>query len=292
MIYVSTSCVKSNDIKQSIDCLVKNGFKNIELSGGSEYYNGLEKDLISIKKKKKVNFLLHNYFPPSNIPFVLNLASLNDKIYQMSLSHYKKALDLSKLLGCTKYGLHAGFLMDPDIKDLGKKISKNELFNRSECVDRFCGAYKILEKYSPGIKLYVENNVFSYSNKIAFEKNPFLFTDFETYNELSNKIDFNILLDVAHLKVSSNSLSLSFADQLKKLSAKSDYIHISDNDGLSDLNKSIIKDSDMFNILSTINFENKIVTLEIYEKLSLILKSYDLLDNFFFNSSKNISDEK
>ena len=210
----------------------------------------------------------------------------------MSLSHYKKALDLSKLLGSSKYALHAGFLIDPNIKDLGNKISKNSLFNRSECVDRFCDAYKILDKYSPGIKLYVENNVFSYSNKIAFEKNPFLFTDIETYNELSNKMDFNVLLDVAHLKVSSNSLSLSFADQLKKLSTKSDYIHISDNDGLSDLNNSVVKDSEMFNILSTINFENKIITLEIYEKLSLILKSYDLLDKFFFRSSKNNSYEK
>ena len=290
MIYVSTSCVKSNDIKKSINCLINNGFRNIELSGGSQNYNGLEKDLISIKENKKINFVLHNYFPPSDIPFVLNLASLNDKIYEMSLSHYKKALDLSKLLGSKKYGLHAGFLIDPDIKNLGKKISKNKLFNRSECIDRFCDAYKILDKYSPGIKLYVENNVFSYENKIVFEKNPFLFTDFETYNELSNKIDFNILLDVAHLKVSSNSLSLSFADQFKKLSAKSDYIHISDNDGLSDSNKSLIKESEMFNILSKINYENKIITLEIYESLSMILKSYDLIDNFFIKSGNNTFD--
>lgn len=292
MIYISTSCVKAKTIKEAVNILLSKGFKNIELSGGTEYYPDLEHDLYLIKQNTNVNFLLHNYFPPPKSHFVLNLASLNDTVYKMSLSHYKKALDLSKLLGSSKYALHAGFLIDPNIKDLGNKISKNSLFNRYECVDRFCDAYKILDKYSPGIKLYVENNVFSYSNKIAFEKNPFLFTDIETYNELSNKMDFNVLLDVAHLKVSSNSLSLSFADQLKKLSTKSDYIHISDNDGLSDLNNSVVKDSEMFNILSTINFENKIITLEIYEKLSLILKSYDLLDKFFFRSSKNNSYEK
>ena len=71
-----------------------------------------------------------------------------------------------------------------------------------------------------------------------------------------------------------------------------DVTEIGDNDGISDLNNSVIKESEMFNILSTINFENKIITLEIYEKLSLILKSYDLLDKSLFKSSKNNLDEK
>ena len=292
MIYVSSSCVKAKTIKEAVNTLLSKGFKNIELSGGTEYYAELESDLININQDENVNFLLHNYFPPPTSHFVLNLASLNDEIYQKSIDHYKKALDLSNRLDSEKFGLHAGFLIDPKINELGKSINNQIMYDRSKSIDRFCSGLEILNAYTSNTKIYVENNVFSKANKIKFESNPFLFTDFNGYKELSDKIDFNVLLDVAHLKVSSNSLSLSFTDQFKKLSTKSDYIHISDNDGISDLNNSVIKESEMFNILSTINFENKIITLEIYEKLSLILKSYDLLDKSLFKSSKNNLDEK
>jgi len=292
MIYISTSCVNAKTIKEAVNTLLNKGFKNIELSGGTEYYAELESDLINLNQDENVNFLLHNYFPPPTSHFVLNLASLNDEIYQKSIDHYKKALDLSNRLDSEKFGLHAGFLIDPKINELGKSINNQVMYDRTKSIDRFCAGLEILNGYTSNTKIYVENNVFSKANKIKFESNPFLFTDFKGYKELSNKIDFNVLLDVAHLKVSSNSLSLSFADQFKKLSTKSDYIHISDNDGISDLNNSVIKESEMFNILSTINFENKIITLEIYEKLSLILKSYDLLDKFLFISSKNNLDEK
>jgi hypothetical protein len=35
MIYISSSCVKHNKISDSIEELVRNGFHNIELSGGT-----------------------------------------------------------------------------------------------------------------------------------------------------------------------------------------------------------------------------------------------------------------
>ena len=44
MIFISTSCVKAKKIKESVKMLVDKGFKNIELSGGTEYYDDLQKD--------------------------------------------------------------------------------------------------------------------------------------------------------------------------------------------------------------------------------------------------------
>ena len=49
MIYISTSCVKHSKIKDSVEELASNGFKNIELSGGTEYYENFEIDLIELR---------------------------------------------------------------------------------------------------------------------------------------------------------------------------------------------------------------------------------------------------
>lgn len=279
MIYISTSCVKADTIKDSIEKLLKKGFKNIELSGGTEYYDDLQKDLINFKKNNDVNFLLHNYFPPPKKHFVLNLASLNKKTFNMSIEHYKKSLDISNNLEAKIFGLHAGFLVDPNLNELGKSIEKKKMYNKSKAIDQFCNGLEHLLNYAPDIRICVENNVFSDKNKKTFESNPFLFTDYDSYIELSEKLDFNILLDVAHLKVSCKSLSLPFLEQLNNLAQISDYIHISDNDALSDSNKYVTEDSEMYKALSKINLKGKILTLEIYEDLTRILSSYKLFSN-------------
>lgn len=277
MIYISTSCVKADTIKEAVSILLRNGFKNIELSGGTEYYTELEYDLMKIKEETNVNFLLHNYFPPPQNQLVLNLSSLDDEIYNNSLEHYKKALDLSDLLGAKKFGLHAGLLIDPKVKELGKSISTQAMYDRSKAIDRFCEGYEILNDYSKGTKLYVENNVFSDANNKRFASNPFLFTDYNSYIELSQLLKFNVLLDVAHLKVSCNSLDLSFGDELIKLAEIAEYIHISDNDALSDSNEYLRKDSDMFKKVSKLKLKDKTITIEIYEDLQKIINSFELL---------------
>ena len=277
MIYISTSCIKGKTIKESVKLLIDHGFKNIELSGGTDYYEGFKNDLINFRKQSNVNFLLHNYFPPPKDHFVLNLASLNNDVFNKTIDHYKTAIDLSHELNAEKFGLHAGFLLDPNINELGNGISTQMMYDKSKSIDRFCSGYNSLIEYSSGISLFVENNVFSHINKKNFESNPFLFTDYDSYIELSEKLDFNVLLDVAHLKVSCKSLSLPFIDQLNKLAIISDYIHISDNDALSDSNKYVTEDSDMYKALSKINLKGKIVTLEIYEDLKRIISSHKLL---------------
>ena len=102
MIYISTSCIKANTIKESIISIAKEGFKNIELSGGTKYYPSYETDLIELKNKFQLNYLIHNYFPPPKKPFVINLASLNDEIYTTSINHCKNAIRLSRRFECQK----------------------------------------------------------------------------------------------------------------------------------------------------------------------------------------------
>ena len=110
MIYISTSSIRHNRIGSSVLELVKNNFYNIELSGGTNYYESFEDELLELKEKYNLNYRCHNYFPPPKDPFVLNLASLNNDTYDRSFEHLVNSIELSKKLGSDKFGFHAGFL--------------------------------------------------------------------------------------------------------------------------------------------------------------------------------------
>ena len=127
--------------------------------------------------------------------------------------------------------------------------------------------------------LYIENNVFSQTNARTYGNiNPFMLTDCASYFELQKVLDFNFLLDIAHLKVSSNSLHLSFEQELDCLFPRSNYIHLSENNGLHDQNRGFTEDSETLQKLAQYDFRNKIITLEIYRKLDAIAEDYQILE--------------
>lgn len=277
MLYISTSCVKHDFICESVQELINNGFQNIELSGGTKYYPQFEHDLLSLKDKYKLNFLCHNYFPPPKESFVINLASLNDVIYDKSIRHIKSAISLSKKLGATRFGFHAGFYFDPKVHELGKKISASKINNKTEVIKRFKEAYLELISFESDINLYLENNVLSHENYRNFRCNPNMLTNTEDYNELKTEFNFKLLLDVAHLKVTCKTLGLNFENELMKLIGESDYIHISDNNGFHDSNNSLNENSELLNILKKQDLMEKDITIEVYEGMSEIKKTYELL---------------
>lgn len=278
MIYVSSSCVKHKKIKDSIQDLIDNGFKNIELSGGTEYYDGFEDDLLELKEQYNLNYICHNYFPPPKEHFVLNLASLDDEVYDKTFEHLTNAIELSKKLGARKFGFHSGFFIDIKVSEIGKKISKVNLFDKSKSIQRFCDGVKKLQSLSGDLELYIENNVFSSTNAKTYENdNLFMLTNSSEYQELKNMINFNLLLDVAHLKVSSKTLELDFEEELSYMISQSDYIHISDNDALHDLNHKLQKDSNLVKLLKKQDLKDKDFTLEIYDDMDAIKETYKIL---------------
>jgi len=278
MIYISTSCVKHKKIKDSVQELAENGFQNIELSGGTEFYENFENDLMELKGKYNLNYRCHNYFPPPKKPFVLNLASLNDDVFQVSFDHLKRVVALSNRLGADKFAFHAGFFIDIKLNEIGKKISRDNLFDEKMAIERFCGAYEAIKNQAKDVKLFIENNVFSKTNAETYGgKNPFMMTNFNEYKSLKEKIDFNLLLDVAHLKVSVRTLGLDWKSEFENMIEESSYIHISDNDGFHDLNNQLTRGSSLLSILSQVNVVNKDFTLEIYDDMNSIKKSHEIL---------------
>lgn len=280
MIYVSSACVKATKIKDAVEILQKEGFSNIELSGGTQPYEQMLDDLLELKDKYQLNYLCHNYFPPPQEAFVLNLASLDEEIAEKSLVHCFNAIDLSKKLGAKKFAVHAGFLINIPVNQIGKKIDQLPFFDERKGYLQFEKNLAELIAYAgEDVKIYIENNVISSDNFKRFkQKDPFFYTSAENLGKIDNKLNFEILLDVAHLKVSCHSLNLDFKAHLKQLFDKTDYIHISDNDGLSDLNLGLERDGDLHEALKQIWKKNKTVTLETYDGMERLKETYKLIE--------------
>ena len=279
-IFVSSSCVRAKTINESVAILAQEGLTNIELSGGTKYYDNYLKDLLVLQDEYELNYRVHNYFPPPLESFMLNLASLNDDLYKQSIDQCKRAIASCKKLGSRKYAVHAGFLIDFLPKEAGTKIGFRPVNDRKVALNRFCEAWKILvDEAGSDVKLYIENNAFSKTNSTTYNKiNPFMLTDYESYLELNERIDFNILLDLAHLKVSTSSLGLNFDEQAMMLISQTDYMHVSGNDGLHDQNQSLSEDTEIMNILKRTDLSDKTLTLEVYNGIRSIMESLKSLE--------------
>ena len=271
MIYISTGGFKNLNAIQAIKLLAKYKIYSFELSGGT-YIDNLDLQLKDLPEEFKL--IIHNYFPPPKTPFVLNLASLNENIYLKSFSHIKKSIKLASLLKSPYYSFHAGFLIDPNVKELGKNIKARGLYDKSKSLERFISSLKLLSQYASRykVKLLVENNVLTKSNLIKFESNPLLMTDIKSTQEIVKSFDDNLffLCDVAHLKVSAQTLNFDPSLYLEIFKDQIGGYHLSDNDGLSDSNKMVSKKSWFW---PHIRKDLPYYTLEVYDQNPSVLYS-------------------
>ncbi|KYG78185.1 hypothetical protein AWW68_05305 [Roseivirga spongicola] len=277
-IFVSSACIRERNLKKNVLELKRLGFRSVELTGGLQFSGSNISEIKNIVEQSDVSLQLHNYSPPVEKDFVLNMASLNEKTFQRSLSHVQSSLKLSEELNLGKYAVHAGFYIPIEADELGKVITKRVLYDRKESFERFVST--VTNLYSKGIgDLYIENNVVSKANFDEYGENPFMLTCADEYFELKERIpQLKILLDFAHLKVSCQSLGYSFEDEASRLVKETDYVHVSDNDGLSDSNQGVSQDSEMYEILKTSQLRGKTVTLEVYSGLEDLKRTYDLID--------------
>jgi sugar phosphate isomerase/epimerase len=282
MIYISTGGFQNLTPQDVIKKFNKQGIKSIELSGGK--YTNLKKIFKFMKKRNKINFSLHNYFPVPKNKFVINLSSFNKKIYNKTLLNIQKSINLSSKLNSRYFGFHAGFLFDPNIKDLGKKFSNTKLQNRKKTIEIFLKRVNLLAKKAKkkNVKILIENNVITRENFKKFKQDPLLLTHPDEMVNFFKKCNKNVglLLDVGHLKVSAKTLGFNLSKAHEKLKPYIKGYHLSDNDGLRDSNKEFSKKSWFFSKLKkNINY----ISIEVYTKnLSklkllhkLVKKKYD-----------------
>jgi sugar phosphate isomerase/epimerase len=266
MIYVSTGGVPNRTAYETACEFFDSNIFNCELSGGL-FQENIKESLINLKSKG--NIQLHNYFPPPKIPLVMNLASKDSNVVQATINHIENAIKLSHEIGNNIYSFHAGYLVDPKVDELGRRVQKQLLSNRKEALHNFIDNVNNLALYAKklNITLLIENNVLSHNNYKCFGKNPFLMVDQKECEYVMRNTMDNVflLIDVAHLKVSANSLNFDKLEFLKKVSPWVRAYHLSENNGLADTNESVRETSWFWPYISK-NLDY--YSLEIYGKNS------------------------
>ena len=128
----------------------------IEFSSGIPYQPDLISKMMNYSGKK----IIHNYFPAPKHSFVLNLASSNKLIRKQSIEHCRKGLEISASIDAPFYCAHAGFLIDPPVNQLGRKIEIDHLPNSKEqellFLDSIFEVLKFAKEYN--VQFFIENN--------------------------------------------------------------------------------------------------------------------------------------
>ena len=236
MLYISSSCVSSDNIISSIKLLSKIT-KNIELSGGTNDSKVTSGQLKKLKIENNLNFLIHNYFPPPENSFVLNFADTSD----LTRNFIAKSLEFCNSLNVPYYSIHSGFKRDILLKNEEMLVQNKEY--------SFEGIKKNLNWYFDNFnKELALENLFQNSNvKKCFGSS---IKDIENLLSLDDRV--NLLLDLGHLKISSKYYNTNYEKDVELLFTKySDRIleiHLSENNGYEDNHLSIDSDSIQYNI--------------------------------------------
>lgn len=260
-VFASTGGFKNLTFYDAAIELVKSGCKNIEVSAGLYVEN--PESLLTLLKYE-CNLMLHNYFPPPLDSFVLNLSSDKPEILDRSISLAKAAIDISSNLSSKFYGVHSGFRINLGVEDLGRVKTRHQVVSKKKAQYIFMKTVSELGKYAAkkNILLLLENNVLTKANLKLFGMNPFLMVEpVEIQSTILNlDCEVGLLLDLAHLKISSKTLEFSPQDATLYLNPFVTGYQASENNGLEDIG-SIFDESAWF--IKYLDFSKAFLTMEL-----------------------------
>ena len=265
--------------------------KNIELSSGLRCDLESEKLLLDSKDS---NFLIHNYFPAPDVPFVLNLAAENIEDLKQSLEHCRRAIELCARIGSPIFSVHSGFAVSVHPSDLGSPDRWRARMRESE-VDmtaartRFIESVRQIADYGAtlGVDILVENNVVAPEVVEAGYEHGLLNSEGEEIAEFFSALDrqnVGLLVDVGHVKVTSSSIKFQPEIFMETVKPFIRGVHLSDNDGRSDSNGKFSDDAWFWRHIignETIEF----VVIEAYRLSSEeILSQIEITEAWFKNA--------
>ncbi|MFZ0549045.1 MAG: TIM barrel protein [Candidatus Promineifilaceae bacterium] len=289
-VYLSTGAFQHRSLNDIIaDCL-KYNFQYLELSSGVQY----EPDLLMpvFATQSKMNFLIHNYFPPPEDAFVLNLAAADPEIHAQSVEHCRRAIDLSRQLNAPFFSVHSGFAFYLTPEMLGDPVTQSSLpdslyFPREQAYDIFVATVRELADYGRqrSVKLLLENNVVSPLYLPGGENKGLLLADaseiVRCMNDLSDS-NVGLLLDTGHLKVSANALRFSAEKFIEQVGSYIGAIHLSENDAMVDNNQPFSETSWFWPFL--FEFRHISWIIEVYRlDVSSMKNQISILEKCLFN---------
>lgn len=259
-VYVSTGMFTSTPM-EAVQFLRAGGIEHIELSGCSF----VSDPIAGLADAASAGPLqVHNYFPPQRNPFVFNLCDPDREGRERSLRLAFDAIDLGKDLGSDVYSFHAGFLGTPAVSDLGRTWGVTNRVSLDQGVSLFAESVLRVADYAEAreVSLLVENNVLTSGTARNNGDDILLMTTPQGMRDVLETVGrgVRLLMDVAHLNVSAQTLGFDAAAALAEVTDLVGGYHLSDNDGLVDSNDPISPESWFWSgLTSAVSF----VTLEI-----------------------------
>lgn len=275
-IFVSSNCLAMG-VRDTVRALINGGIFNIELGPSQEYDEDIEEFLTSIENAR---FMVHNYFPPPQNPFILNLASSSKRIRERSIAQAQKSINLCHLLGSELFSVHAGFITDPDFGtnhfnfgSFGGDANYETAFNN------FVASVKeLLNMAIPqGVKIAIENNVCPRGMR-----GHLLLSEASEFERLLTEVpspNLGITLDLGHLNVSARSLNFDKYEFIRRVRGKVFEVHVHDNDAVIDSHEPLKEGSWISQVLANENFDERIpIVLEVHNlTLSQISSQLNLI---------------
>jgi sugar phosphate isomerase/epimerase len=214
-VYLSSSCVRGLRIGDVVEAIARSGITHIELSGGTEYYDSVEEDLLRLKEEYGLSYLVHGYFPPPEEDFMIDLVRGRERAFDF----FGNTIEIAKKLGCDMYSTHAGFTVDvlplTRGEPLGgqppmeKRAAEEILYNNLQSV--------MEEVVGPDFRFAVENMFLEFSRRYP---------------------NLGMLLDLGHLNLAASVAGFDrrgfVEDILTNYADKVFEVHISENDGMED----------------------------------------------------------
>ncbi|MFQ5713606.1 MAG: sugar phosphate isomerase/epimerase family protein [Candidatus Scalinduaceae bacterium] len=262
---VSTCCFKEKYFRNFCIAAVKLGVDVLELSANVTPMELTKAECVIEEFQGRLEFEVHNYFPSPLKPFVLNLA--HPSTLDISMSHCRKALEFCSRNGIKRYSIHAGFAINPDVKDIGNRQDHLKKINFFESEKILMDALCQLSYYANelGVKLLIENNVVSRVNAPNGKNSVYHFSGEDLTDGILNLFlnnNLGILLDFGHLKVSAQTLKFDADKCFDNWKPFIKAVHINENDGLSDLNWPVDLDSWFWSKFSSLDLSY--IALEVY----------------------------
>ena len=288
MIFITSSSIKSDSILESVNELASLGISNIELSGGTRYNGSPIKGLKKLENDLSLNFLIHNYFPPPEKDFVLNIASHDESDREASITFAQNSIELAVQLNISFYAMHAGYLINmkpPKPKDDHFVIVQSGMMGREEGEKRMFDSFEQINGFAreKNVRVALENlfPIESFPECSLLIKPDDIFKFLDRFEDDEN---IGLLLDLGHLVISSNYFGFNKERFLEKLYQSYDNkvfaIHLSGNDGKKDLHCQLNKDSWQLKVLKDINLNGIPVTLELRNlSKDIVLDQYNLVEN-------------
>ena len=288
MIYISSSCLNQKKIGDAVRELAEHGFQNIELSGGTTFTENILGSLKTLKKEFSLEFLIHNYFPPPEKDFVLNIVSPHEPTRSKSVEFMKRSIQWAKYLGIDRYSFHAGYsreLKPPDSGDQYFRVLSMPKLQPEKATFHMYESIEMIQKYAEEHKVKMgAENLFPFGKEpeISLLSTPPEILKFLEYFRENDHV--GLLLDLGHIVISSNYYDFDkdeLVDELcKKYLHKILGIHLSGNDGEVDNHSELSPDD--WQIKAALRFyPSRIpVTIECRNlSMNEISKQYKMLKN-------------